>query len=183
MADINEKFRKVVRNGFEIELKALLRDPECNALGKDIYGTTALMLAAIGKCEACLEILLPVSDGLAKDDIGITALMWAARNGNEVCVGMLLPVSDPLDKDYNGMTALMHAAMYGKDACVEVLLPVSDASAKNAAGRTASNVARLRTHEGLAQFIDGYVLAQGERAVIDIALCPVASQRKASRRV
>ena len=109
MIVINERLWAAARSGSEAELKALLRNPGCDALAKDYRGTTALMLAAYHGHEACLRLLLPISDALAKGDDGTTALMWASCNGQDACVRLLLPISNAFTTDEKGKNASMCA--------------------------------------------------------------------------
>ena len=63
------------------------------------------MWAATFGREACVRVLLPISDMLVKDKTGMTALMCAGFGGHEGCVGLLLPVSEVLATCNRGMTA------------------------------------------------------------------------------
>ena len=105
MNSIDGQLREAAEKGDEAKVKALLFDPKCDALSKDLNGFTALMLAAGGGHEACLQLLLPVSDALAKDNTGWTALMYAASYGQASCLSLLLPVSDILAKSDQENTA------------------------------------------------------------------------------
>lgn len=105
MTDINERLREAAIAGAEVEIKALLREPGCNALDKDEESMTALMYASGYGHEGCVGLLIPVSEPLSQDVGGVTALMWAACLGNEKCVRLLLQVSKALDKDKKGQTA------------------------------------------------------------------------------
>ena len=96
MEDVNERLMEAAEGGAEAELKALLMDSGCNALATDKWGWTALMWAAYGGSEACVRLLLPVSDVLATCSGGLTALMWAAAYGHKGCVQLILPVSNAL---------------------------------------------------------------------------------------
>ena len=183
MKDINERLRGAARNGSEEELKSLLCKPGCDTSSEDKSGMTALMYAALGGYEACVEILIPVSDLLAKSKSGMTALMHATYVGNESCVRLLLPASDALAQDAGGWTALMRAAYYGYEACVRLLMPASDPCAKTAGGLTAGDLARSQSHVSLGHFIDAYVLAQNERFNIDAAASPRALSGKPALRV
>lgn len=174
--DINEKLRKAAKHGYVVRVKALLKNPSCDALAKNREGATALMLAARYGHEACVELLLPVSDALARDSKGITALMTAVCNGYEECVRLLLPVSDALSKDDEEMTSLMWAACHGYKECVSHLLPVSNPFAKDKGGLTASQWARKAGGEDLAQCIDAYARAQSEKDSISNAICPGAQR-------
>ena len=71
---------------------------------------TNLMWAARNGSQACLGLVLPVSDTLAKDVYGMTALMYAAQGGHETCVRLLLPVSDEFAQDEKGQTASVWAS-------------------------------------------------------------------------
>ena len=183
MTDFNEKLRKAARNGSELVLKALLREPGCDASSKDKFGMTALMYASYRGHEACVQLLLPVSDPLSKSKDGMTALMHAAWFGHESCVRLLLPVSDALASDKDGMTALMRAAGNDSEACTRLLLPVSDVQARDSKGLTASSSARSRCNERVGIFIDAYVLAQSEQAAIGAAASPGAPSKKSGLRV
>ena len=183
MADVNERLRSAAKSGDEVNLIALLNDPECDVLATSAKGMTALMEASYYGHEACIHHLLPVSDALAKANDGLTALMWAAFFGHEACVRLLIPTSDALAMDHGGKTALMWTARHGNEACVGLLLPTSDLLATDADGRTASAWARKNGHEILAQFIDAYVLAQSEQAALGVAVKPGAPRGRASHRV
>ena len=105
MPSINDRLRMAAISGSEVELKALLRDPGCDPSSTSKGGRTALIWAAYHGSEACVKILIPVSNVLAKTDGGETALIWAASCGHESCVRLLLPVSDVLSKNKAGQTA------------------------------------------------------------------------------
>ena len=64
MKDINDRLRSAAQDGKSVELKALLQDPTCDALSKSHEEMTALMIAAYAGHDACVELLLPVSDAL-----------------------------------------------------------------------------------------------------------------------
>lgn len=81
------------------------------------------------------------------------------------------------------MTALMHAAKFGHENCARLLLPTSDALAKTKSGVTASEWARSRRHESLAQFIGAYALAKGEQSALEVAARAGAPRGGAGRRV
>ena len=183
MVDVNEKVRRAAKAGSEVKLRALLHEPECDALAKDHRGMTALMVAACHGHEACVGLLLPKSDALAKDKGGLTALMWAARYSYETCVGLLLPASDALAQDDQGTTALIWSVLGGDDACVGLFLLASDALARDNNGFTASGLASKHGHESLAQFIDAYALAQREQAALGVAVCSGAPRGRAAPRV
>ena len=189
MADVNERLMNAARAGSEVDLIALLNDPECDVLAKSKDGTTALMRAAEHGNEGCIRLLLPASDALAQDNEGWTALMHAAYKGYKACVHHLLPVSDALAKANDGLTAnggltaLMWAAWSGHEACISLLLPASDASAKAADGRTASAWAHHHGHESAARFIDAYALAQSEQVAIGVAVSNEAVRGRPARRV
>ena len=121
MSDINERLRTAVRNGFEAEIKSLLRKPGCDVLYKDVFGMTVLMYAAWNGKEGCVSLLLPESDALAQDDDGVTALMSAAYNGYDACVKVLLPVSDIHAKDSRGFTASMLAQKRGRRSIAQLI--------------------------------------------------------------
>ena len=125
MEDINERLREAARTGSEAELKALLRDPGCDALAKDSKGRTALMWAACMGDDPCVQLLLPVSDARAKNKNGQTALMYAAYREHEACIRLLLPVSDALAKDEAGRTS----SCWAKDGGHESLSQFIDAYA------------------------------------------------------
>ena len=89
MEDIDVRLRAAARNGNEFLLKELCRKPGCNALSKDVHGQTALMWAAFHGHEACVRLLLPVSDVLDKDKAGWTASSWAKEEEHESLVKFL----------------------------------------------------------------------------------------------
>ena len=183
MVDINERLMEAAKRGYEAKLKALLREPGCNALGKDFEDWTALMHAAYGGHDACVRILIPVSDAPAKTKTGQTALMWAAGCGYEACVRLLLPVSDASSADTEGRTPLMWAACAGREDCLRILLPVSDVQARDSKGLTASYSARSHGNESVAQFIEDYAFAQIEHAAIEAAASAGVPRNRAAPRV
>ena len=65
MSLINDQLRAAAETGDAARLKVFLLDPKSDALSKSGGGWTALMYAARGGHEACLQLLLPVSDPLA----------------------------------------------------------------------------------------------------------------------
>ena len=144
-----------------------------------------LRAAAQAGSESVLKALLndPICNALSNDKDGLTALMWAARNGHETCLGLLLPKSDALAQDKGGWTALMHAVRFGREACVGLLLPASDALAQKNNGLTARGLASKYGHDGLADFIDAYALAQSEQAALGVAVSFGAPRGRAIRRV
>ena len=121
MASIHERLRWAAWAGSEIEIRALLREPGCDALDQDDRGLTALMWAARNGYEECVRLLLPVSDALVQDKEGWTALMWAAWNGHEGCLSLLLPTSDALAENNNGFTASGWAAGRGHESLARLI--------------------------------------------------------------
>ena len=115
MNSINEQLRVAAESGDEAEVEALLLNPKCDPLSKDDNkdGMTAVMIAASNGHEACLQLLLPVSDPLAKDHWGGTALMHAASDGHASCVNILLPLSDISAKNNEEDTASEIASSKG----------------------------------------------------------------------
>lgn len=154
MTSVNERLREAARAGYEIEIKVLLCNLECDASAKDEVGMTALMCAACNGHGACVKILLTKKDVLIKDDNGMTALMWAASGGHDACIMILLPKSDASTTDYDGKTALMWAAWNGQQGSASLLLPISNALAKDNSGQTASDLAHDGGHEVLAQLVE-----------------------------
>ena len=71
MSDINERLMKAAKSGSAVEMKALLREPGCDALAKDDNGMTALMWAAWNGHEACVRVMLQDSDALAQSTDGM----------------------------------------------------------------------------------------------------------------
>lgn len=183
MKSVNKKLIVSAEEGLEFEVEALLQKPGCNALIPGVFGMTVLMRAASKGHEACVRLLLPVSDAGAMDEEKITALMWAARGGHKACVELLIPASDTSAQDASGLTALMGAAGRGYAACVQLLLPASDALVQDSDGRTASARARRGGHEVVAELIDAYVLAQHERTTIGDALGNGTPHKRASPRM
>ena len=183
MTEVNKRLREAAANGSETELKALLRERNCDTSSTSETGMTALMWGAWFGHEKCVQVLMPKSDALALDHTGMTVLIHAAWFGHEKCVRLLLPVSDALGKDESGLTALMRAARGGHEECVRLLLPVSDVFAVDDEGWTASAYAHSRLHKSLAQFIDAYVLAQSEHAAIEVAVSYNAPSKWVSPRV
>ena len=142
-----------------------------------------LRSAAASGNEAKIKALLCDSncDVLSKGKKdGLTALMLAAGGGYEACVNLLLPVSDPLAKDKGDWTALMYAASWGQDSCVRLLLPVSDALAKSDKEQTASEIATESGYSQLANFIDGYAVAQSEKLALELTIPVGAPQKRSS---
>ena len=144
MSSIDRSLRFAAGDGDEAELKKLLRNPSCNALHADEIGNTALMYAARISHEACVELLLPVSDALAQNNKGWTALMCAAFGGNEACVRLLLPTSDALTSDRDGFTASAWARSARNESLAQfidayVLSQTEQASIEAAAGPGAAS--------------------------------------------
>ena len=104
---------------------------------KDLFGCTALMLAAKSGSPECLNALLGVSDPNERSLRDETALMFAAKHDQPECLALLLPRSNPDFKDSYGKTALMLAASFGNLECVALLLPISNALETDQEGRTA----------------------------------------------
>ena len=91
---------------------------------KDIFGKTALMIAARNGHTECVQLLLEREGGLQKKD-GETALMIAARSGYVECVKLLLEKEGEIQDRY-GNTALIIADAYNDSAVIDILL--SDAN-------------------------------------------------------
>ena len=121
MASIHERLKEAAKTGSELELRALLREPGCDALAQDKEGWTALTWAACKGHEECVRLLLPVSDALVQDKEGWTALMWAAWNGHEGCLSLLLPTSDAWAENNNGFTASGWATDRGHQSLAQVI--------------------------------------------------------------
>ena len=83
MASIHKRLREAAKAGSELELRALLREPGCDALAQDKFGMTALMHASVWGRESCVGLLLPMSDALTENNNGLTASGLAAYFGHE----------------------------------------------------------------------------------------------------
>ena len=111
------------KKGHTEVVKILLKKgAEVNA--KNLYGSTALMLAARKGYPEVAEILLQngakVND---RNNYGSTALLWAAKYGNiEVIEVLLNNGADINAKANNGFTALIRAAMGNHLHIAEILL-------------------------------------------------------------
>ena len=139
MVDINERLMEAAKRGYEAKLKALLREPGCNALGKDFEDWTALMHAAYGGHDACVRLLLPVSDASSADTEGRTPLMWAACAGREDCLRILLPVSDVQARDSKGLTASYSARSHGNESVAQFIEDYAFAQIEHAAIEAAAS--------------------------------------------
>lgn len=183
MKSIDEQLRDAASGGDERKLKALLLCSDCTPMSIGHFGLTSLMLAAFYGHDACVKLLLPVSDAKIKDNNGKTALMYASSRGETACVRILLPLSDVMCKSGDDMTALILAARQGSRSCVEALLPLSDALTCDNEVKTASMEARVNGHFKLANFMDAYAVTLHETAELESSTNPGFFRKFASRRV
>ena len=147
-ADIVEPSRRLAyaaRTGYLEGVKIALDNPETNInyqsfMGRNDFGSTALMEAALAGHKEIVELLLKagadpniidpsrmndcelsIVDKIFKN--GDTALMWAIQRGHKEIAGLLLNAkADPNIQDLCGNTALILAAKHGHTETVELLL-------------------------------------------------------------
>ena len=75
--DINKRLKEAAMNGDAEEMEKIMQEPGCDPLFTHAKGMTSLMWAAHTGEEACVKLLLPVSESSAQDDSGRTASEWA----------------------------------------------------------------------------------------------------------
>lgn len=92
-----------------------------SAMTSGLDGMTYLMSAAADGNEACVAMLLPISDPHARCELGMTPLMHAAQGGSLACVARLLQLSDASALDFKGASALTRAAAAGHYGCAELI--------------------------------------------------------------
>ena len=76
-------------------------------------GCTALMYAAVGGHDKCVELLIKEGANVNHQDMNaLTVLMWTAGEGQVKCMELLIQTgADVKVVDKNGWTALMYAAL------------------------------------------------------------------------
>ncbi|ESU36828.1 Ankyrin repeat protein [Giardia duodenalis] len=113
----------------------------------DIYGGTALMVAAVlGHVEA-VRLLMEHENGM-KSSNEYTALMWAAANGRTEVVRLLLDAEGGMTKEKD-FTALAAAAYFGRLDCVKLLLEKE----KNIGGWPALYMADMEGHSEVVSLL------------------------------
>lgn len=110
------------------------------------FNTNAIIAAASGGDEECLELLLsaPCANPDAIDSRGQTALMMAIYASLR-CVSILAKTSDVNIKNADGDNALMQAVKCGSMACVKILAPLTNLNATNADAQNVHHLAKLRS--------------------------------------
>jgi len=113
-------------------LSALLDSKAIELDAKDADGRTALMLAAEGGHEECVEQLCARGATIdATDESGCTALMYASESGSVSCIRALLTAAQSSDaradlninaQDSLGETALLKACRAGESEVARTLL-------------------------------------------------------------
>lgn len=151
--DVSHELIQAAEHGAEARVKALLKNPGCDAKFKLQNGETALMKAAAHGHAACAQLLMPLSDPWATNRSGVTVLMLAASAPRPDCVQMLIPVSNTWAQDVAGATALIWAALSGHADCVQLLLPVSAPLVQDHGGMTALMWAAVHGHIDCVQLL------------------------------
>jgi ankyrin repeat protein len=101
----------------------LLLDAGANPLLPDDDGCTALLWAAYGGHQDCVELLMDSgADATQADCLGVVPLFSAVMFKNVECAKLLLPSSDLGHFSMRGQSVLHAAAGTGSDACVKLLL-------------------------------------------------------------
>lgn len=180
---LNENLFDAARAGSCEAVKSCLSRANCDPLGRDSEGYSALMYAARLGHEDCVRLLLPHSDPLTRDAYGWSALMLAACNGHKECVKFLLSHSDASAVTKGGSTALMLAARYGYEDCVTLLLPVSDPLALKKNGQSASQIAGLNGEAALEELINVYALSLKEAELLTDVISQVPPRRASAKRM
>lgn len=137
------------RNAQLKTIEAMLWDganPASFVAGCD-FNTNAIIAAASGGDEECLELLLsaPCANPDAIDSRGQTALMMAIYGASLRCVSILAKTSDVNIQNADGDNALMQAVKCGAMAGVKILAPLTNLNATNADGQNVHHLAKLRS--------------------------------------
>ncbi|SFG98203.1 FOG: Ankyrin repeat [Desulfotomaculum arcticum] len=117
-----EDFLKCCQEGINTMVQVFLNE-KMDPNATDMYGATALMLAARNGHADVVRMLLDKGAGLnASSHDGITALMIAAYMGHALTVKMLLAAgSDPDMRSESGLTALSLAREGNHEAVIQIL--------------------------------------------------------------
>lgn len=125
---MSEQLIEAIRSGDKNQVNTLLQQG-ADANARDIYGATALMVAAhAGNLELVDALLAAGAEVDAKDELGWTALIKACYNDvedrgyPEVVSRLIGAGADPNVKIGYGIRPLMLAAGYGEAAVCEALL-------------------------------------------------------------
>ncbi|KAF8541491.1 ankyrin repeat-containing domain protein [Trichophaea hybrida] len=132
--DNNDALRTAALFGCERSIVRILLDAGADANATEIFGESALCVAARnGHEEVVRELLDAGANANVIDRHGVTALPAAVRKGYEGIVRMLLQAGvDPNATDTNGVSVLSEAARKGHVGIVEMLLNAgAEASAVN----------------------------------------------------
>ena len=140
------------RTGNTELLDFLLRN-RANALKRNKYGDSALMVAAFRGDAATVQRLLDAKAPPNHD--GWTALHYAAYGGNAEIIRLLAAHDADLDAEApNGQTALMLAANNGKLDAVKVLVDAdADLDLEDREGRTALMLAQAGGHTEVVDYL------------------------------
>lgn len=100
----------------------------------DIFGMTAIFLAARGSHVACVELLARAGASVNRPTNGnTTPLMIACENGHHACARSLLDaLADVHVINDFGRTALDLASQYGHESCTRLLVQASRAASAHA---------------------------------------------------
>lgn len=136
---------------------------------------TALMLAARESAESCVKALLEGGASVReRDSQEWTALHWAVNEGQNLGVvrDLIRAGADVNARGIGGVTPLMQAAMGGWQEAVEVLMEAgADASLERrkfgSEMETAAQMARRGGKKEVAEWIEGRMRAEAEKAMLD----------------
>ncbi|TNJ29151.1 Kinase, NEK [Giardia muris] len=136
------------------------------AKGQDSYGRTALMLAAMGGCIECVNLLVGLENGMQALD-GTTALIYAVKKRMRECVELLAPFECTI-ADNEGKTALMYAAQGGYSECMEILK--AERGKQSNTGETALMIAAMYSKpnciRSLVEYEQGLMTQMGWTALM-----------------
>lgn len=149
----NTLLMMAARNGQDELLEFLLKN-NANALKKNKYGDTALMLAALeGRLKAVLPLIKAGSEINPKS--GWFPLAYAAFNGHTDVLQTLLDNGANVDaQSDNGNTALMIASRNGHVEIIKLLLArKATTRLKNQQGQTALQIAQQAKNDEIARLL------------------------------
>ncbi|KAK3081044.1 hypothetical protein LTS18_010778 [Coniosporium uncinatum] len=154
----------------EIETAQLLLNCDADPQKHDHDGRFVLSFASMHGNFGMVKILVQHMSHLdAVNHNGRTSLMGAASAGSSEIVQYLVENgADPNIPDRWGETALHEAASRGHTSIVEYLiaLPAAELEIREEFGRTASNWARQRGKEDIADLIDAEIARRRAQASI-----------------
>jgi ankyrin repeat protein len=163
-ADLQTPLILAIQKGSVRVSQVLVTSPQLQVNRPNPNNETPLMLAALKKQEALVQLL--IQRGADVNRPGWTPLHYAATTGHVAIIRMLLEHHAYIDAESpNGTTPLMMAAHYGTPEATKLLLEEgADPLIKNSQGFTALDFAVNGPHKESVAYVKAFVAAAQARS-------------------